>query len=261
MKRGKGEKPFVPAAIGEKDVKKATHHDWAELYNRAHSELSLQQTKRDQIITVYIAIASFLIPFALSADGLNLQAKGLIFLASAVIGVLFTVITVRYRIYKEIYWLCCETITCLTNLEEEKLNKNTVQAMFYFSMKKRGKKYFKEGKRGEYWSSAEYFKGNIFSSETLHYIILALMSCILLGLSAFLLLPLSIPVCIAVSAAVGLAALAALLAFYFRKCEDVYAVLQDGTNASFNRAFSKAWFLHIYFEIKPDDLTVPEAAK
>ena len=57
------------------------------------------------------------------------------------------------------------------------------------------------------------------------------------------------------------AGLAALLAFYFRKCEDVYAVLQDGTNASFNRAFSKAWFLHIYFEIKPDDLTVPEAAK
>ena len=38
----------------------------AELYERADAEMGLQQSKRDQIINIYLGMFSFLIPFAIS---------------------------------------------------------------------------------------------------------------------------------------------------------------------------------------------------
>ena len=45
--------------------------DLANLYERAIAELGLQQSKRDQIISLYLAIFSFLIPFALSQESMS----------------------------------------------------------------------------------------------------------------------------------------------------------------------------------------------
>lgn len=240
-------KKFVQSELSEQDIEQCPKHDFNELYNRAHAELSLQQSKRDQIIAVYIAITSFLIPFALSSEALDMTAKGLIFFAVALIGIMFTIITIRYRIYKEIYWLCCETITRLININQARLNKSIVQTMFYRSLLKKGGKYIaKNGK----WMSGKYFSNNIFSSETLHYIILAFMSTILLGLSAYLCFPIVALYRILLSVAVGVVAFVIILALYFTQCQKVYAVLVDGTDNSFNYAFSKAWFLHIYLDEK-----------
>ena len=44
--------------------------DLSKLYERSIEELSLQQSKRDQIISLYLAMFSFLIPFALSHENL-----------------------------------------------------------------------------------------------------------------------------------------------------------------------------------------------
>lgn len=245
------DKQFNYKEIYADDLKDPAIHDFGKLYERAHDEMSLQQTKRDQIITLYIALFSLLIPFALSLESLDILAKGLIFLTVGIIGLLFTFITIRYRVYKEVYWLCCETITCIANLKEDRLNKESVQNLFYKSLKKKGSKYVTNGKRGKKWASLKYFNKNIFSSETLHFIIIDLMTAILLGLSAFLICPFEIWIKILIAIALGLIIFIVMLTVYFYYCADVYSVLVDNKDSSFNRTFSKAWFLHIYVDLPP----------
>ncbi len=239
------EKRFIPKRIYESDLNANYKHDLSKLYEQAHSELSLQQTKRDQIIALYMSIFSLLIPFALSLDKLTVMSKGLIFLAVGIIGVIFNVIIIRYRIYKEIYWLSCETITCMINVKDERLNKDIVQTLFYKSLSKKGKNFFVRGK----WSSFKYFKKNIFSSETLHYIVLDLLTSVLVGLGGVLVLPLDNPVKTIVTVCMATALFIALLTIYFYHCTEVYSVLKDGKDSSFNKAFAKAWFLHLYIDI------------
>ena len=243
------EDKFKFRKITKDDMKQTADIDFGKLYESAHNELSLQQTKRDQIITLYIAVFSLLIPFAFSIESLTLLEKGLIFLVVGVIGIFFTMISVRYRVYKEVYWLCCETITCLINIKQERLNKETVQNVFYESMRKKGSSYVVKKSSGKKkWNTLKYVRKNLFSSETMHFVIIDLMTSILLGLSAFLIFPLELSIAIAVAVAVGLAAFLILLTVYFACCINVYAVLTDETDASFNRTFTKAWFLHFYID-------------
>ena len=42
-------------------VKDQRNYNLEDIYEHAHSELSLQQSKRDQIITIYLALCSFLL--------------------------------------------------------------------------------------------------------------------------------------------------------------------------------------------------------
>lgn len=56
--------------------------DLENLYSLANAELALQQSKRDQIITIYLAMFYFLLPFALSMESIGLQVKGFIFFGS-----------------------------------------------------------------------------------------------------------------------------------------------------------------------------------
>lgn len=204
----------------------------------------MQQTKRDHIITLYLSIFSLLIPFALSLDKLSVMNKGLIFIAVGIIGVIFNVIAIRYRIYKEIYWLTCETITCMMNIEEDKCNKEIVQTLFYRSLEKKGKNFFVNKK----WSTFTYFKKNIFSSETLHYSVLDLLASVLVGLGTALTVPLANLYKIIIAVCVALVLFIALMVLYFYHCNGVYAVLRDNSDSSFNKVFDKAWFLHLYID-------------
>lgn len=125
--------------IGEEQRKAHLEIDLDAHYERAYAELGLQQTKRDQIITLYLAMFSFLIPFALSLESLSWRVKGLIFLATAVVGVLFALVIIRYRIYKEVYWLCCQSLTVLQGIRTELLNKETIQQVYYSTLYKKEK--------------------------------------------------------------------------------------------------------------------------
>ncbi len=183
-------------------------------------------------------------------EGLADLHKGLIFIAVGVIGIIFSFIAIRYRIYKEVYWLCCETITCMMNIKDEKLNKESVQSLFFRSLAKKGNNYCVNGK----WSSYLYFKKNIFSSETLHYFIIALLASVLFALGILLVMPFEITITIPVAVALGIVLLTILMIFYFHHCTAVYAVLKDGLDDSFNSTFTKAWFLHLYVDLSEDKI-------
>lgn len=244
---------FIPINIEKTDLKKNNGVNLANLYERAHSELTLQQTKRDQIITLFFSVFSLLVPLALSLERISFYGKGLTFFVVGIIGIIFSAIVIRYRIYKEVYWLCCETITCLMNVEDTKIDKQMIQTLYYKCLKKKGDNYCKEiEKDKKKWSFALYFKKNIFSSETLHYFIINLLTSILIALGTFLVLyEASLPLWtkILISIAVGCVLFIVLFLAYFIKCQEVYSVLKCNTNANFNRSFGKAWFLHTYVEI------------
>ena len=121
-------KLFIPDEIDESNKKIGIH--WDFIYDKAIAELGLQQTKRDQLITIYIALYAFLVPAILETQKISLSAQGWIFLACSILGVLFAVVIIRYRVYKEIYWLCCQSITTLMGYEKEKLNKSFFRAFY-----------------------------------------------------------------------------------------------------------------------------------
>lgn len=262
---GEKEDKFVPAPLYKDTLENNRRYDFVKLFEQCNNELGLQQKKRDQIITLYLAIFSFLVPFALSTAQLPMLAKGLTFIAVGIIGVLFSCITVRYRVYKEVYWLCCSTITCLMNFRQEEITKDLVQSVFYYSLDKKGSDYVveteKDGKITKHWNKRKYFKKNIFSAETMHYMVIVLMTAAFLALGVFLICKLALLIRIAVTVAVGIVAFIILLKVYFDKCNDVYDVLWTGKDSSFIRTFSKAWFLHLYIDEKAFSKAVEDSIK
>lgn len=244
--------------IDSDHVKEEKDYDLAGLYKQAHSELSLQQSKRDQIITIYLALCSFLLPFALGEEIISMRIKGVIFAVLGVIGILFSFITIRYREYKEVYWLCCQALTVLQNFKEEKLDKQMVQKVFYHCLRKKGKGYLYEKNGGWKFNKWLYVRKNTQSAETFYFMIIALMSSFILALGAFLILPKIKYASIIICAGIGLFAWVFLLCAYFQHCIKVYACLekknkdndQKTRDKAFNKVFSKAWFLHFYYDEK-----------
>ncbi len=251
--------PFIVTPIPQEAKKAEIDIDLNSLHERAIAELTLQQSKRDQIITVYLAMFSFLIPFALSQEILTWQVKGLIFFATAVVGILFANIIIRYRIYKEAYWLCCQTITVLFGIKPEHLKKEIIQQCYRDTIYKKGKKFFVEKKTKEVdkqgnpitkkvFSRAKYVMDNLFSAETIYFFIHCFITALIFGLSIVLILPFVTWVNITVGIGCALVLFLLLSAKYFAQCINVYSVLIHNTHENFNFAFSKAWFLHFYMD-------------
>ena len=241
--------------IDESKLKEKKDYDLGGIYERAHSELSLQQSKRDQIITIYLALCSFMLPFALGEELIPFQIKGLMFFVVGLVGILFSFITVRYREYKEAYWLCCQAITVLLSFKTEELDKSVVQRAFYHCLHKKGKKYLRDKKGEKRFRRALYVRSNIFSSETLHFVIIALMCSFISGLGVALMSStLSYNVLFGVLAAILIFVL--LIWVFFNTCIKIYLTLEERNrpddekrrNKRFNKVFSKAWFLHFYYD-------------
>jgi hypothetical protein len=212
--------------IDNSKIKEKKDYDLNGIYEHAHSELSLQQSKRDQIITIYLALCSFLIPFALGETIKEVWMKGIIFIMVGIVGVLFSYIAVRYREYKEVYWLCCQTLTVMLSFKTEELDKSMVQRSFYHCLHKKGKKLLKS-KGGELLiDRPSYVKKNLFSSETLHYIIIVMLCSFIAGLGVALTLGFIGKISIALGVLVGILVLIHLLQVYFKTCINVYAPLE-----------------------------------
>ena len=230
----------------QKPENQVTSVDLPALYEQANAELGLQQTKRDQIITIYLTMFSFLLPFSISMEEINWQAKGFILLAAAIVGVLFACVIIRYRIYKEAYWICCQTITTMMGVEKSKLTEEKVQAIYYYVMKEKNGKYVQgkgENRRFKKW---EFAMKNLMSAETLHYLIHSFITATLTGLSVGLISGQPLVIAIHWGAAAFVVMLLWLMWMYFKELIDLYAVLVDGLKASFKRIFDKAWFLHLF---------------
>lgn len=241
--------------IDPSKIKEKKDYNLQEIYKQAHSELSLQQSKRDQIITIYLALCSFLLPFALGEEMIPMTIKGLIFIVVGLVGVLFSYITIRYRDYKEAYWLCCQTITVLLGIKTEELDKVTVQRAFAHCLYKKGKGYLRDDGDNKHFCRLKYVKKNIFSSETIHFVIIALMCSFISALGVSLILT---RLDLLISIIVGVIIFAHLIYLFFDTCIKIYLPLErlavDGDELrrddAFNSVFKKAWFLHFYYDLK-----------
>jgi 4-hydroxybenzoate polyprenyltransferase len=245
--------------IDNSKLKDKKNYDLGGIYEHAHSELSLQQSKRDQIITIYLALCSFLLPFVIGEELISILMKGVLFFLLGIVGMLFSCITVRYREYKEAYWLCCQALTVLSSFEDNELNKTTVQRAFYHCLQKKGHKYLVDRRGEKRFKKRIYVKNNINSSETMYFVIMSLMSSLILGLGvAWILRPFCGLLHIIVGVITGLTAFFLLWCLYFGTCIRIYRCLEvrnregdkERRDGDFNKVFSKAWFLHFYYDAK-----------
>ena len=245
---------FIVFKIPENMKSKEPNIDLEKLYELTINELGLQQSKRDQLLTIYLAMCSFLIPFAFSLDIISWQSKGYIFLATAIVGILFANIIVRYRIYKEIYWLCCETITLLFTIEKKNLTKHIIQQCYFRTMYKKCKKYLCENNKKHFtFDESKYIKDNLTSAEFTYFMIHCFVTSVVFAMAIALILPFQSITNIIIAVACSLVLILGFIKNFFSRCISVYGVLNDGKNKEFNSAFNKAWFLHFYLDDESDE--------
>ncbi|RJE86234.1 hypothetical protein D3P07_19365 [Paenibacillus sp. 1011MAR3C5] len=228
------------------DSKKDYHLEQA--YSLCVNELGLQQTKRDQIIAFYIAIISFVIPAIIELN-LSNMIKGLSFLALFVLGIMLAWVVVRYRVYKEVYWITSRVLKQLYNFEKEAINKELVQHMFYRNLKKSTEGVFvyrKDDKtKVNGWKS---YRKNLYSSESILFHILVLISSVVLWIGVYMLLSDFSIVREIVASVLTLANLLYFTRHYYKQLTKIYDVVFNDDDASFNAVFSKAWFLHFHLD-------------
>ena len=217
------------------------------MYERVFDEMALQQTKRDQLITIHLAAFAFIVPAVLdSQKDISPLISGGIFLALGFIGFLFSLIIIRYRRYKEAYWICCRTLSVMMTMEEENWTKENIQAIFYQCLKKKVHTSMKKGRLKKFTLARK----NMNSGETLYLVINAIISGGVAGFGAVMVLN-ALPYFSAVintvaGTLVGVIVFAYTLYRYFKTLVDVYRVCDDQSEESFNAIFGDAWFLHFF---------------
>ena len=85
---------------------------------------------------IFITLFTFAVPLSLTSD-----LKYWLFLGLGVIGIFFSLIILRYREFKEAYWLACRTLTIFGTLNT-KITKQTIQSIFHYCMRKNGDGYY-----------------------------------------------------------------------------------------------------------------------
>ncbi len=225
-------KQFIHVKPRKDSLKTAKDYDLKTIYQNAHSELTLQQTKRDQIIALYLTLASFLVPFSYSIESFNGEVRSALFYILFAIGFILSIIIIRYKVYKEVYWASCQTISQLFNFDNDKIDKHLIQSLFYEVIRLKN-----PAKHGIIKGVAK----NFFSAETLLFEIHVIITAITLFMATML------------STTSFLAAILAVLCFvivihilYFQAFFRVFSVNRTHLDKDFNYAFSKAWFLHFY---------------
>lgn len=221
--------------------------DLSKLYEMSCKEMALQQSKRDTIINVYMLIFSFMVPFVFSLENIEILEKGLIFSVLGFLGIIFSTIAVRYRVYKEAYWITCATITQMGNLKSTMYTKEIVQSLYYKCMYKKWCKYIKVNKKSiSSFNKWKIFTKNIFSAETLYYLVISLITVITLSIGIYTTLSVWVSNPLLISLIIVVCVFIWLIWMYYYNLTKIYSVLIDKKESSFNFAFSKAWFLHFY---------------
>ncbi len=233
-------------------------HDLKTLYVQACRELTLQQDKRDKTISIYVAVIAFLVPSLFSKetmtlDGFRMTFAGWVLVIAGLIGVFFSLSVVRYRIYKEVYWITCSVIAQMQNLLEQSFQKKYIQGLFLHCMEKKWKDYVKDYDENSQYDEkspklrveyCELIRDSYNSAEFYMFASIALIASALIGFGLGLVFNasgLAWPFIV-----VGVAVLGGLCWAYFHGLAHVFRYLSDHQRDSFNFSFGKAWFLHIY---------------
>lgn len=216
--------------------------DLMSVYAHCTAELTLQQSKRDQLIAFYLTITGLVATYLFSAS-LSPAVRSLIFLGLFVIGCMWLTVILRYRIYKEVYWLACRTITCLHSIDRSCIDKARLQHTFYAVMVKCAKGIpLDAGGKPRLWA---YVWKNHTSAEYIMFMTLALLAGLCGALGLALLLPWGW-----LSYMLAAVLLIAFLLLQTRHYNDalisLHAVTRDHLDSSFNRAFAKAWQIHFF---------------
>lgn len=225
------------------------HMDLATSYEQSVAELGLQQSKRDQIIAFYLTILGFVIPNVISLD-IPVPAKAVAFLSMYAIGFIFCHVILRYRIYKEVYWIACRVISQLYNIKPEGHKRQVLYALFFHALKNNQSTIvqYKETAGSEKvpskWRS---FRRQLNSAETLMFETLVFFSSFVGAIGAWYLFQLSWALCAVCGLVLILMAIwinykytTRLMALY--RCIDTE--LEDDLKATFD----KAWMLHCYVD-------------
>lgn len=216
------------------------------MYAQAVSELSLQQSKRDQLITIYLAAFAFIVPAVLDSQFIGTRLSGALFCGLGIIGYLFALIIIRYRKYKESYWICCRTLNVMMTLNEEDRTEDNIQAIFYQCLLKKIGSYIEKGN----FLTKKFVKKNLFSGETLYLVIHSLIAGCVLGLGVGMVINGNFWVNLVAGAIAGVALFLMAVYKYYKTLIAVYQVCIDKKEKSFNDTFGDAWFLHFFISDK-----------
>ena len=236
---------YLNVAVDQRNYPKM---DINAMYERVFDELSLQQSKRDQLITIYLAAFAFIVPALLNAENINLTVCGCIFFGLGIIGYLFSLIIIRYRKYKETYWICCRTLSVMMTLDEEQWTKPNIYSIYFRCMLKKVKDYvyYIDVSDDKKFKTLQFVKDNIFSGETLYLVINSIISGSVFGLGLGMLVPLGFWFKLGIGIAGGAALCSLGIWKYFETLIKFYKVCADESDESFNKTFRDAWFLHFF---------------
>lgn len=233
-------------------------------YDQAVTELSLQQSKRDQIIAFYLALLGLIVPSVISEEMPGLTV-GLICLGLYVIGVLFCHVVLRYRVYKECYWIACRVITQLHHIKPEKRSDAVIKSLYFHALEKNRKSTViswedkKKKKDTEEKINCDAFvphpkpnylptmRRQIDSAETLLFETLVVFSTLAGGIGAYYIWQENLWIGLAL--AVVLAVLFVVMNNeYISRLMKIYACVSESDEKArekkLDSAFGKAWMLH-----------------
>lgn len=216
-----------------------------EIYSSCIEELTLQQSKRDQLINFYLTITGLVATYLFSTD-VDFKIRIAIFLVLFFIGCMWSTIAIRYKTYKDIYWICCKTISSLFSVDRKQIDKACVQHTFYRVMEKCYKT-IPQNCKGKPMLLKHVVK-TFSSAEYLMFLTLVLLSA-MSGSVCILILLLKVGLGVTSYAVVAMFFVFFVIIqtlHYNKSCISVYNVLIDKSDASFNKIFEKAWFLHFF---------------
>ena len=211
-------------------------------YSQTVNELGLQQSKRDQILAFYMTILGFVIPNVVDMNVGNFE-KSAAFFCMYIIGVIFCHVILRYRIYKEVYWIACRVLTQLCNVCVEKRNKEIIYILFFNCLKKNMGTIVVKGR----FSLLKSFKRQLNSAETLLYETLVLFASFVGCVGSFYLLPVSKTAAVASWVFIGCMFIS-MNYKYTKRLMDLYKCVDTGNEKDLDKTFAKAWMLHCYVD-------------
>ncbi len=218
-----------------------------DMHAQCIQELTLQQSKRDQLIAFYLTITGLVSTYLFSSD-VDFAIRTAIFASLFIIGFIWSVVIIRYRVYKDIYWACAKTISTLFTANRSKIDKSLVQHTFYKVLEKSYKDVAKNKSNPLEADLIQYTIDNITSAEYLMFLTLVLLSSFsgaAFLLSIFSLLKLGfinyILVFLILSAYIVLQTVS-----YNKAVLSVFKVVVNKKNKTFNKIFKKAWLLHFF---------------
>lgn len=211
-------------------------------YELCVDELGVQQTKRDKIISFFITIVGVAIPLFMQLN-LSLLIKTIPFFAIFLLGSIFSIVVIRYKNYKDIYWISCKVISKLSAVEVSLICTDLVKGLFLNILKDNAKGALVYNNSNKV-NSLKTFKKMLYSAETMIFEALVIINGLILTVGIIML-------GYGINKMVELIVVSIIVFFvnifvwnriYYKVAINVF----DGINndEKFNSAFGKAWFLH-----------------